>query len=301
MTSGIWMGKFPAERTKSEAHKLGPAAGKKSVEDWILVPLEYRQSIGFLGPRKRHVQFVLADNKHMYPTVPGASLYGAREENHILKTTATKSFKIIYRDSTTAIGQEFLKNVRRQSKPSSKAGLVRKNFAAHATDKSNGILVISDEDGQSLKTNAWIPIVSLNQAELVKGSIRGGDRHQLPPLVASSFASARETRRALQDGPTEWLADKISAPVPGDLQLVAVDVLDGETEIEPRTKSRYNLANVMVVMDLLTHLFHKGALGADSDLTIIIPYAEQRSKCVRASIELAAEECIRWSDMTKVA
>lgn len=68
-------------------------------------------------------------------------------------------------------------------------GLVRKNFAAHATDKSNGIIVISDEDGQSLKTNAWIPIVSLNKAELVKGSIRGGDRHQLPPLVASSFGT----------------------------------------------------------------------------------------------------------------
>ncbi|KAJ9209476.1 hypothetical protein DTO166G4_8919 [Paecilomyces variotii] len=206
------------------------------------------------------------------------------------------------------------------------SGLVRKNFAAHATDKSNGIIVISDEDGQSLKTNAWIPIVSLNKAELVKGSIRGGDRHQLPPLVASSFGTMSFNEfsgqlgrslfdRLLQSGfPVRTLSvqhkmhlrlaffpNKVNIPISGDFQLIAIDVFDSETEIEPRTKSRYNLRDFIVVMDLLIHIFHKGALGADSDLTIIIPYAERRSKYVRALIELAAEECIRWSDMIKVA
>lgn len=97
------------------------------------------------------------------------------------------------------------------------------------------------------------------------------------------------------------MADKVNIPISGDFQLIAIDVFDSETEIEPRTKSRYNLRDFIVVMDLLIHIFHKGALGADSDLTIIIPYAERRSKYVRALIELAAEECIRWSDMIKVA
>ncbi|KAJ9410919.1 hypothetical protein DTO045G8_1240 [Paecilomyces variotii] len=190
----------------------------------------------------------------------------------------------------------------------------------------NAMFIISDEDGQSLKTNAWIPIVSLNKAELVKGSIRGGDRHQLPPLVASSFGTMSFNEfsgqlgrslfdRLLQSGfPVRTLSvqhkmhlrlaffpNKVNIPISGDFQLIAIDVFDSETEIEPRTKSRYNLRDFIVVMDLLIHIFHKGALGADSDLTIIIPYAERRSKYVRALIELAAEECIRWSDMIKVA
>lgn len=52
--------------------------------------------------------------------------------------------------------------------------LVRKNFAAHTVDKSNGIIFISNEDGQALDPSVWIPIVSLNKAGLAKGATRRG-------------------------------------------------------------------------------------------------------------------------------
>jgi superfamily I DNA and/or RNA helicase len=65
--------------------------------------------------------------------------------------------------------------------------LVRKNFAAHPERGTDGIIVIYDEDGQAVESNAWISIVLLNQAAHVKGCIRGGDRYQLPPLILSLF------------------------------------------------------------------------------------------------------------------
>ncbi|KJK61398.1 AAA domain protein [Aspergillus parasiticus SU-1] len=51
---------------------------------------------------------------------------------------------------------------------------------------SRGIVVIADEDGQSLETEAWIPVAVLKRAHDIKGIIRFGDRFQLGPVVMSS-------------------------------------------------------------------------------------------------------------------
>lgn len=244
--------------------------------------------------------------------------------------------------------------------------LVRKNFAAHPDEKCQGIIVIGDEDGQALETNAWIPIVSLNQANLVKGVIRGGDRHQLPPLVTSAFGTQqynefaaqlgrslfdrllrtdfpvktlslqhrmapilakfpssftyegkmksdasvmnREMPPKLKDALITWLDDKpdaedsaVKALTANDLRLIGINVEDGQTVTETRTMSRFNIANINVVIHLLSHMIDKGALGPKSDVAIITPYAEQRSRYVKALITLAADKQVRWTDMVKVA
>ena len=62
----------------------------------------------------------------------------------------------------------------------------RKNFATHP-NKTNGIVVISDEDGQPIESSTWIPTALLNPPIHVKESICGGDRYQLLSLVSSTF------------------------------------------------------------------------------------------------------------------
>ncbi|KAL1846947.1 hypothetical protein Plec18170_008915 [Paecilomyces lecythidis] len=237
--------------------------------------------------------------------------------------------------------------------------LVRKKFAT-GEDTAKGIIVIADEDGQALETNAWIPLVSLDKAELVRGSIRGGDRHQLPPLVTSasgkvkfnefsgqlerslfdrllqcgfplktlnvqhrmhsqlaSFPSqftysgrlltpksidSRQIRPALREGLKTWIEKVFKDPVSNsDLHLIALDVQDGDAHTEHRSSSRFNIANITVVINLLSHLFDSGALGSDSDLTIITPYAEQRSRYIKELVSLATKKGSRWADMVKVA
>lgn len=71
--------------------------------------------------------------------------------------------------------------------------LIRKNFAAHTDPKfkTKGIMVIGDEDGQASEANTWIPVVGLDEAMHVKGSIHGGDRFQLPPSVISAFGNEK--------------------------------------------------------------------------------------------------------------
>ncbi|GAB1215165.1 hypothetical protein ATERTT37_004351 [Aspergillus terreus] len=63
--------------------------------------------------------------------------------------------------------------------------LVRKHFA----ESSNGIMVLADEDGQAIEIDALIPIMYLDASNKVKGTIRGGDSHQLPPLVLTAQES----------------------------------------------------------------------------------------------------------------
>jgi hypothetical protein len=63
--------------------------------------------------------------------------------------------------------------------------LVRRNFGANG----NGIIIIADEDGQATEPDAIIPLVSLDHADKVVGMIRGGDQHQLPPVVITSTES----------------------------------------------------------------------------------------------------------------
>ncbi|GMF71467.1 unnamed protein product [Aspergillus oryzae] len=51
---------------------------------------------------------------------------------------------------------------------------------------SRGIVVIADEGGQCLETEAWIPVAALSRAHDIKGIIRFGDRFQLGPVVMNS-------------------------------------------------------------------------------------------------------------------
>ncbi|BAE65187.1 unnamed protein product [Aspergillus oryzae RIB40] len=51
---------------------------------------------------------------------------------------------------------------------------------------SRGIVVIADEGGQCLETEAWIPVAALGRAHDIKGIIRFGDRFQLGPVVMNS-------------------------------------------------------------------------------------------------------------------
>lgn len=60
--------------------------------------------------------------------------------------------------------------------------VVRRNFGANGKK----IIVIEDEDGQALEPDVIIPLVSLNRSDLVVGTIRGGDRQQLPPLAITA-------------------------------------------------------------------------------------------------------------------
>ncbi|KAI7977218.1 hypothetical protein EIK77_005423 [Talaromyces pinophilus] len=67
--------------------------------------------------------------------------------------------------------------------------LVRKNFA---TSGSEGIVIIADEDGQSLEPMAWIPVVRLKQSDHVRAVLRFGDREHLPPLALSATSDLSE-------------------------------------------------------------------------------------------------------------
>src|SRR6266487_6230854 len=71
--------------------------------------------------------------------------------------------------------------------------LARKNFAAHP-NKTNGFVVISDEDGPAIESSTWISTALLNPPIHVKESTCGGDRYQLLPLVSSDEFSPQLTR-----------------------------------------------------------------------------------------------------------
>lgn len=66
--------------------------------------------------------------------------------------------------------------------------LVRQKFGA----ETNGIVIIADEDGQTLEPTAWLPITLLRHAHKIKAVLRFGDRHQLPPLALSKFSDFNE-------------------------------------------------------------------------------------------------------------
>lgn len=64
--------------------------------------------------------------------------------------------------------------------------IVRRNFG-----NESKIVVIADEDGQAIESDAIIPLVSLDNAKNVVGTIRRGDRHQLGLRAVTAAAESR--------------------------------------------------------------------------------------------------------------
>lgn len=67
--------------------------------------------------------------------------------------------------------------------------LIRENFAS---DGTNGIVIIADEDGQSLEPVTWIPVMLLRQCQHIQAVLRFGDRPQLAPLALSATSKYSE-------------------------------------------------------------------------------------------------------------
>jgi energy-coupling factor transporter ATP-binding protein EcfA2 len=63
--------------------------------------------------------------------------------------------------------------------------MVRKNFTKHA----HKTMIIADEDGQANEPDAIVPLIGIDNAPSIVGTIRGGDRHQLPPFSLSASES----------------------------------------------------------------------------------------------------------------
>ncbi|KAL4889313.1 AAA domain-containing protein [Aspergillus ambiguus] len=233
--------------------------------------------------------------------------------------------------------------------------VVRRNFGANGKE----ILVIADEDGQALEPDVIIPLVSLDRSDLVIGTIRGGDRQQLPPLAitASEVPGYNEfgyqmgrsffdrLRRArfpvtvvsqqhrmhprLSKFPSEFtysgkmsndpsvgsicisaefsnaLLDWIKTKAPGakfekGIELVGVNVTDGQTLRNDKNYSRSNPANVLVVTSLVEFLISRGALEAVT-CVIITTYSEQKKEYVDKMMMLSEKHDIAWEEMVRVA
>ncbi|KUL83295.1 hypothetical protein ZTR_11341 [Talaromyces verruculosus] len=67
--------------------------------------------------------------------------------------------------------------------------LIRQNFAAV---ESKGIVIIADEDRQSLEPVAWIPVALLRQKKKIQAVLRFGDRQQLPAMAMSATSNLSE-------------------------------------------------------------------------------------------------------------
>ncbi|KAF5866133.1 hypothetical protein ETB97_000667 [Aspergillus alliaceus] len=232
--------------------------------------------------------------------------------------------------------------------------LVRRNFGANGKD----IIIIADEDGHAAESDAIIPLVSLDNANKVVGMIRGGDRHQLPPLVITSTESPGYNEFGAQIGRSffdrlrcarfpvaivsqqhrmhprlskfpsdftyegrmtndpsvksitlspmfsqnllEWLKSKANdVEFRNGLELVGLDVSDGEIEINQTTFSRSNKRNIEVVMNLIEHLISNSALNGMS-CCIRPTYADQKKAYVEAMIALSKKLGIAWEVMVSV-
>lgn len=52
---------------------------------------------------------------------------------------------------------------------------------------SKVIVIISNEDGQTLEPEAWIPVAKLQAADKILGFFRFGDYHQFTPVVLTDY------------------------------------------------------------------------------------------------------------------
>ncbi|PYH32406.1 uncharacterized protein BO87DRAFT_312756, partial [Aspergillus neoniger CBS 115656] len=185
-----------------------------------------------------------------------------------------------------------------------------------------------------------IPLVSLDRPGDVLGTIRGGDRQQLPPLAVTAsevpgynefgyqmgrslfdrlrrsqfpFTLVSEQHRMqprLSKFPSAFtyygkMIDNPSTRVPdvnfkSGMELIGVNVMDGETVVNDRTRSRSNLANVTIVMELVEFLLRRDVLKGKTS-TIITTYADQKKLYIRRMMKLSEKLSIAWEDMVKIA
>ncbi|KAE8423790.1 AAA domain-containing protein [Aspergillus pseudocaelatus] len=232
--------------------------------------------------------------------------------------------------------------------------LVRRNFGT----KGKGIIIIADEDGQATEPDAIVPLVSLDNADKVIGMIRGGDRHQLPPLVItvnespgynefgaqigkSLFDRLRcarfpvaivcqqhRMRPSLSKFPSDFTYEGKMTNDPSveaitlnpvfsqkllvwlklqandvefrnEIELIGLDVSDGNSVTNPTTYSRSNVRNVAVVMDLIEYLITENALSGLS-CCILPTYADQKKAYINSMLNLSRKLSIAWEDMVSV-
>lgn len=84
------------------------------------------------------------------------------------------------------------------------------------------------------------------------------------------------------------------------MELIGVNVMDGETVVNDRTRSRSNLANVTIVMELVEFLISRDVFKGKTS-TIITTYADQKKLYVRRLMKLSEKLSITWEDMVKIA
>lgn len=224
-------------------------------------------------------------------------------------------------------------------------------------DPSNGIVIISDEDGQTVEPDAWVPITALRKSDDIKGVIRFGDRMQLPPVVLSGgvdsmneFApqlsrslfdrllrSSFETislniqhRMApkLSDFPSKYTYDDrvldaestagiaIPEPVLSGIKEWVTRIfpkfnhkgfsyrqiglnVPGSCQIDDRSKSRYNVKNVEVVMSLLHSIWAQGNVGTYS-LSVIVPYTAQKTRYMQEFNKAESDTKIPFQKLARV-
>lgn len=84
------------------------------------------------------------------------------------------------------------------------------------------------------------------------------------------------------------------------MELIGIDVTDGKAVVNGKTRSRSNIANVTVVMELVEFLISRDALKGRTS-AIITTYADQRKEYVRRLKKLSERLSIAWEDMIKIA
>ena len=78
--------------------------------------------------------------------------------------------------------------------------------------------------------------------------------------------------------------------------MVAVNVADGECEIDPGTFSRNNYANFEVGIDLIERLLDAGVLK-DHNVKIVTQYTHERQDWVRELVQFSLEKEVPTDDL----
>ncbi|KAI2852794.1 hypothetical protein CBS11350_427 [Aspergillus niger] len=104
---------------------------------------------------------------------------------------------------------------------------------------------------------------------------------------------------------SRFLSNTIKTKAPGanfkrGMELIGIDVTDGKAVVNGKTRSRSNIANVTVVMELVEFLISRDALKGRTS-AIITTYADQRKEYVRSLKKLSERLSIAWKDMIKIA
>ncbi|KAE8315383.1 AAA domain-containing protein [Aspergillus transmontanensis] len=93
--------------------------------------------------------------------------------------------------------------------------------------------------------------------------------------------------------------DKPGAKFNNGLELIGLNVSNGQTMVNDRNHSRSNAENVSVVMDLVEFLINQNVLS-NVTCSIITTYSEQKKSYITKMLELSEKLNIIWQDMVDV-